>query len=229
MTVPTMNRHHLRVLQEIFSHPLPHNLEWNDVVGLIGHLGSASERHDGKYEFQIGAAQWVFTKPRDKDVSTDEILELRRFLTEAGVDATAAAPQVLPTVVLIDHQQARFFELAAAGSLAEAEDLQPKDPHGFRRHLEHRKEADYKGERVPEVDEYYERITERLKAASRILLIGDATAKSSAMTYLLAYLQETHKDVAARVVAAVDADLSSITLGEIERLAKEAEEKAGGP
>ena len=224
-----MNRHHLRVLQEIFAHPLPHNLEWNDVVGLIGHLGSALERHDGKYEFQIGTAKWVFTKPHHKDVSVDEILELRRFLTEAGVGAGTLAPQALPTVALIDHHEARFFEPASTGGLAEREHLQPKDPHGFRRRLEHRKEADYKGERVPEADEYYERITERLKVASRIVLIGDATAKSSAMTYLLAYLQETHKDVAARVVAAVDAELSSITLGEIERIAKESEEKAGGP
>lgn len=125
------------------------------------------------------------------------------------------------TVLLIDHQRARFFESAGAPDrLVEGEHLAPKDPHGFLRHLEHRKEADYHGQRVPEADEFYGRIAERLKDSSSIVLIGDATGKSSAMRYLLAYLKEKHKDIAAHIVGSQDADLSSITLGEIEQIAR---------
>ena len=40
------------------------------------------------------------------------------------------------------------------------------------------------------------------------------------MRYLLAYLKEKHKEIANRVVATEDADLSSITLGEIEAIAR---------
>lgn len=123
------------------------------------------------------------------------------------------------TVVLIDHHRARFFEPASDG-LTEGAHLEPLDPHGFQRRLEHRKEADYKGQRVPEEDEFYERIAQRLRNAPSILLLGDGTGKSSAMEYLLAYLKHRHKEIADRVVATQDADLSAISLGEIEQIAR---------
>jgi hypothetical protein len=59
------------------------------------------------------------------------------------------------TVLLIDHHGARFFETAGSGTvLEEREHLKPDDPHGFQRHLERRKEADYQGQRTPEADEF---------------------------------------------------------------------------
>ncbi len=127
----------------------------------------------------------------------------------------------MTVVVLIDHHRARFFEPDPSGKgLAERGQLQPNDPHGFERHLEHRKEADYRGQRVPEADEYYERIAQRLESAASILLIGEATGKSSAMLYFVHYLREKHRAIAERVVAAEDADLSAATLGDIERMAR---------
>ncbi|HEY6324972.1 MAG TPA: hypothetical protein VIW73_00470 [Candidatus Cybelea sp.] len=125
------------------------------------------------------------------------------------------------TVLLIDHHRARFFDPApTAGGLVEGGHLEPLDPHGFRRHLEHRKEADYQGQRVPEADEFYERVAARLRRAGSILILGDATGKSSAMRHFVEYLKERHKEIADRVVAAEDADLSAISLGEIEALAR---------
>jgi hypothetical protein len=125
-------------------------------------------------------------------------------------------------VLLIDHHRARFFESTdSRGGLEERERLEPADPHGFRRHLEHRKEADYQGQRVPEADEFYERVAHRLTGASSIVLVGDATGKSSAVQYLLGYLKEKHSDVADRVITTKNADLSSITLGQIEEIARQ--------
>lgn len=124
-------------------------------------------------------------------------------------------------VLVIDHQGARFFEtVSTAGGLEEQGHLEPKDPHGFLRHLEHRKEADYQGQRTPEADEFYDSIAQRLKGSFSILLVGDAAGKSSAAQYLLGYLKQKHKDIADRVVAVEDADLSAITLGEIEEIAR---------
>jgi hypothetical protein len=129
------------------------------------------------------------------------------------------------TIILIDHRSARFFEPSSQGRFAEGEHIEPKDPHGFQRHLEHRKEADYKGQRVPEADEFYERVAQRLKNAPSILLLGDGSGKSSAMRYFEAYLKQRHKEIADRVVAAQDADLSAISLGEIERIARRYQER----
>ena len=125
------------------------------------------------------------------------------------------------TVVLIDHHGARLFEAADGGlRLEERGHLEPDDPHGFQRHLEHRKEAHYKGQRVPEADEFYERVAERLKSAARIVLVSDATGTSSALVYFRSYLEEKHKEIDARVTGAERADLSHMTLGEIEQIAR---------
>jgi hypothetical protein len=53
------------------------------------------------------------------------------------------------------------------------------DPHGFHRHLIHRKESDYAGQRVPEEDSFDEQIAEALKPAREIILIGHGTAPST--------------------------------------------------
>jgi hypothetical protein len=125
------------------------------------------------------------------------------------------------TVVLIDHHGARFFETAqTAGGLEERGHVEPKDPHGFLRHLEHRKEADYRGQRSPEADEFYDGVALRLKDSPSIVLVGDATGKSSAARYFLEYLKQKHKGIAERIVAVEDADLSAITLGQIEEIAR---------
>lgn len=230
MSVPGLNHKHARVLQEVFAHPIPHNLEWADVFSLVNHLGSALERHDGKFEFTIGTTSEVFTKPRHKDMEVEDVRRLRAFLTRAGVtagggasDATdAPAARKSYAVVLIDHHSARLFEAQSDGvHLVEREHVEPLDPHGFERHLEHRKEADYQGERVPEPTEYYERVAQRLKGFDSILLLGDATGKSSALHYLVRFLQDKHADVSAHVVDTVQVDLSAITIPDIQKIKDE--------
>lgn len=227
MSASSLDRKDARVLQEVFGHPLPHNLKWTDVVSLVNHLGSVSERHDGNDVFSIGTTSEVFKRPHHKDVEPEDVVRLRAFLERAGVDASGPkseatgtqAPRTSYVVVLVDHHLARFFEPSSDGvHLIEGERVEPVDPHGFERHLEHRKEADYRGERVPEPTEYYERIAQRLKGFDAILLLGDATGKSSALHYIVGYLQEKHKDVWARVVDTVRVDLSSITIDEIQNI-----------
>jgi hypothetical protein len=153
-----------------------------------------------------------------------------RYLSAGAGDAVAQTsglmsnsnqePAAGPTVVLIDHHGARFFEPAnGRHRFEERAHLEPTDPRGYERHLEHRKEADFKGQRTPEATEFYGRVADRLKNAPAIVLVGDATGKSSAMRYLFEYLEEKHHDIASRVRARVEADLSSIGLEEIERIA----------
>jgi hypothetical protein len=227
MSVPSLNRKHAIVLEEIFGHPLPHNLEWLDVVSLVNHLGSALERPNGNYEFTIGTTSEVFKKPHQKDMEVDDVVRLRTFLKTAGVDASGVktespatqAPRKSYVVLLIDHHSARFFEPQSDGvHIAEGGHVEPADPHGFERHLEHRKEAHYQGERVPEPPEYYERVAQRLKGFDSILVLGDASGKSSALHYLVQYLQAKHNDVAVHVVDTVQVDLSSITIDEIQNI-----------
>lgn len=128
-------------------------------------------------------------------------------------------------IVLIDHHGARLYQALPGGAVEERGHIEPQDPHGFERHLEHRKEADYQGQRVPEADEFYERIVEQLKHASWIVLAGDASGTSSAMQYLAEYLDHRHKEIAERVIAQEHVDLSSTSLGDIERIARRYERR----
>ena len=84
-------------------------------------------------------------------------------------------------VVVIDHHVAHIYrDLGETRSRAKST-VKPYDPFGFQHHLIHRKEAHYKGDRVPEEDSYYEEIAMDLVHAEAIILIGHGTGKSSAV------------------------------------------------
>ena len=124
-------------------------------------------------------------------------------------------------IVAIDHQSARLFH--ASQSLAGSTQplaLTPHDPHGFHRHLTHKKEANYEGERVPEDPQFYEHIAAALTGAHRILIIGHGTGKSDAGIHLMDELKKRHVAVADKVLDVIAADLSHMTDGQILALAR---------
>lgn len=98
--------------------------------------------------------------------------------------------------------------------------VRPYDPFHFHHHLIHRKEAHYRGQRVPEENEFYEEVARHLVQAHEIVLIGHATGTSNSVNYLSEYLKKHHSTIAARIVAIEQADLSALTEPEIEELAR---------
>ncbi len=123
-------------------------------------------------------------------------------------------------VVVIDHHAAHLFrDLGGSRPVPEAT-IEPYDPHHFHHHLIHRKEAHYRGDRVPEETSFYEEVAKELVAADEIVLIGHGTGKSSAVDVLVAWLEKHHAEIARRVVATETADLSALTAPDVESLAK---------
>ena len=98
--------------------------------------------------------------------------------------------------------------------------IRPYDPHHFHHHLIHKKEAHYKGERVPEEQTFYEEVAKELLAADEIVLIGHGTGKSSSVDYLADFLKKHHHSISQHVIATETADLSALTEPEIEVIAK---------
>jgi len=98
--------------------------------------------------------------------------------------------------------------------------VRPYDPFGFHHHLIHKKEAHYKGERVPEEKTFYEEVAQDLVHANEIVLIGHGTGTSSAVEHLAEYLKAHHHEIAQHVIATETADLSALTEPEIEAIAK---------
>jgi hypothetical protein len=87
-----LSNHQRNTLRQIFQHPAGHNIEWRAVLSLLGAVGSAEERHDGKVAVTTGSQTEYFDPPRHKDIDTQAVVNLRRMLTQAGYGTGAAEP-----------------------------------------------------------------------------------------------------------------------------------------
>ncbi len=213
---PHLNGHHSTTLAAIFTHPASHNVEWHDVVSLLNHLGSASERHGGGYAVAIGAERITLARPHGHDLGDEELRTLRAFLTRAGLspDGKPAEYAVsLPEVwgiVLIDHHQARLFSPGArGGDHAALHIIRPNDDDGSRARVSHRQgDDDHDGGRAAEDDGYYHRIAAELALAQRIVVLSDGHGRSSAGEYLIDYVKRHDPALAARIIASDRVDIS---------------------
>ncbi len=79
-----LNNHHRGTLLRIFQHPVSHNIEWRAVQSLLDVLGSVEEDHDGKFTVVLGPEVDTFERPRKKDISVQQVVDLRRMLSNAG-------------------------------------------------------------------------------------------------------------------------------------------------
>jgi hypothetical protein len=75
---------HRRIVASIFRHPTSGNIEWHDILSLLGAIGSVSETSRGNYLVTVGSETQAFQRPRHKDIDTEQVLELRSFLTATG-------------------------------------------------------------------------------------------------------------------------------------------------
>jgi hypothetical protein len=119
-----------RTYDAIFSHPLSHNLEWHDVLSMLGVLGEAVEEHNGKLQVKRDGQTLVLHGPRGKDVaSIDELMKIRHFLEETGDGRDQPVSSGTHLLVVIDHREARVYKTDRKGSIATR--IAPDDPHGF--------------------------------------------------------------------------------------------------
>ena len=216
-----IRRDHEELLESLVSGKLPRNLTWSAVVDLIGQIGEVQPHGNDEFNFIVGSHKELFKRPSTHNLDVEEIARLRKFLRAAEVPGKPAAPlQPGRVIVVIDHHAAHIY-LDTGASRPEAEEsVKPYDPFGFQHHLIHRKEAHYKGDRVPEEDSYYEEIAQDLTHAASIVLIGHATGKSNAAVFLSEYLKTHHPETFQRVIATETADLSALTEPQIEQIAK---------
>jgi hypothetical protein len=220
-----MNDHirndHEVLLESLIGGKLPRNLTWSAVIDLIGHIGEVQPRGNDEFAFVVGSQRRLFKKPSTHNLEVEEISRLRSFLKEAEtLGVPAKADPIGRMVVVIDHHAAHIYHDLGGSRPEDEVAVEPYDPFGFQHHLIHRKEAHYKGDHVPEEDSYYEEIAKDLVHAEAIILIGHATGKSSAVTFLSEYLKSHHPETFRRIVATETADLSALTEPQIEEIAK---------
>jgi hypothetical protein len=216
-----LRRDHQELLESLVGGKLPRNLAWSAVVDLIGQIGEVKPHGNDEFTFTVGSQSEVFKRPTTHNLEVDEIARLRKFLRAAEVQSKPAEARPLGSVVVvIDHHAAHIYHDTGGSRPEDEATVKPYDPFGFQHHLIHRKEAHYKGERVPEEDSYYEEIAQDLAHAASIVLIGHATGTSNAAVFLSEYLKAHHPETFQRVIATETADLSALTEPEIEAIAR---------
>lgn len=87
-----LNNHHRDTLRKVFAHPTSANVEWREVLSLLQAVGEVSEEHNGKFKITLGPETEIVQRPREKDVDTQMIVDLRRMLTGAGLSPDGAPP-----------------------------------------------------------------------------------------------------------------------------------------
>ena len=216
-----MSKHLESLYQNLLNGKLPHNLSWSEAVELVEHLGKVQPHGDDEFVFRVGSQRVFFKRPHTHDLGEEEVSRLRKFLKEAGPGTHVEEPsQPSRMIVVIDHHAAHVYQDFGGSRPTDEHKVQPYDPYNFHHHLIHRKEAHYRGERVPEEDSFYEEIAKDITPANESVLIGHATGKSNAADFLKEYLKTHHPDISRRVIATESADLSAVTEPEIEALAK---------
>ena len=86
-----LDHHHKITVQKIFSHPLNHNIHWQDVASLLGRFGEVDQTHRGNWALTVEGETYTFGSTRTRDLTEDQVVKVRAFLKSVGVDAQAVA------------------------------------------------------------------------------------------------------------------------------------------
>jgi hypothetical protein len=85
-----LSGHHRDTLLRIFQEETNYNVEWHDIMSLLEAVGSIEQQHDDMFLFRIGQETEVLRRPSGKDIDGQQLVDLRRILTNAGFGTMAA-------------------------------------------------------------------------------------------------------------------------------------------
>ena len=206
----TLSGSHRKTYEHLFAHPMPGNLDWQDVLSMLAAMPDVSveDTHGSHVKVTRGGTTLTLHRPRGKEFSDKaQLTHLKHFLEgPASVDPAspaAATPAGTHLLVVIDHHTARVFSAEMRG--AEATRIEPYDPFGFRHELHHDEQAG-SGKRDVELKSYYEAVVKTLRGAEQILVFGSGTGESNAAEHLVAEMKHSHPELAKRIIGTVKVD-----------------------
>ena len=86
-----LSNHHRNTVAKIFDHQSSGNVEWREVRSLLDAVGEIDQEHDGKLRVKVGPETEVIEVPKHKDIDRQLIVNLRRMLSQAGLEPGAPA------------------------------------------------------------------------------------------------------------------------------------------
>ncbi len=124
--------------------------------------------------------------------------------------------------MVIDRAGARIDTLSKASAGGAAE---PRS-RPFRHHIERLKKDKDRDETYPDDEAFFDAVAKALGGQEDIVIIGHGHGRSDEAAHLRAHLAKSHKDLGARVIGALAADLAGLTPGELAALAWTVPERA---
>jgi hypothetical protein len=79
-----LDSHHRATLEQVFRHPLSHNLQWHDVLSLLEAIGTVDERKPDHYVVRIGSVAQTLDIPQAHDMTAEQVMGVRHLLQKAG-------------------------------------------------------------------------------------------------------------------------------------------------
>ncbi|GAA2074819.1 hypothetical protein [Microbacterium hatanonis] len=79
-----LSENHRNTLYHLERHPTSHNLEWPDVLALLKEVADVTEQHNGTFRVRLGESELFLSRPHDKDVDEQTVMDVRRLLRENG-------------------------------------------------------------------------------------------------------------------------------------------------
>ena len=218
---PSLSGAHRRALEAIFRHPLAHDLQWRQVVGLIDHIGHVDERSGDEVLFSVGAEHQFMHRPHhSKELTTPDVMAVRHLLTRAGWSASGApkaAAEASPTpapalIAIIDGHEAQVWRV----DLSEKPDgSEPKveryDPRHVLHHMVQKTHRLDHGKTSADDRLFLEAIAAALAGGGEIVVIGHGVGESNMADQATAFLKTHHEATYGRIVREIVADLPSLT------------------
>lgn len=209
-----------KVLAQVFQHPLSHNLAWRETLALFKFIGAVEHAHDGDVVLRLGDQHQSFRYAHGKDLSAEDVMVLRHFLTRAGWTGGAvpepAAPAAPDLVVIIDHAGARIFPAATEDGTA------PQELHHLLHHITRTQHDADREEGYPADTRFFDAVAAALVGDGRIVVIGHGKGQSNEADHLMAHLARHHSATHARVAREIVADLPHMTVPQLLSLARHA-------
>ena len=82
-----LDHHHRHTVEQIYGHPIGHNIKWRDVVCLLERFGDVNETHRGGWTCVVGSDSFSFGRIKGRDLSKDQVIRVRHLLQSVGISS----------------------------------------------------------------------------------------------------------------------------------------------
>lgn len=170
-------------------------------MGLIDAIGESHEQANNQFVFEVGGKRHLSRKPHTRRLTSDEVIELRHFLMQAGASPQHPSEAVTPPdppapdlVIVVGYHGTKIFQTDVASDDAAKDVIRRYGPHHFLHHLGH-------AHHLPNGPAYLHGIAEAVEPGGRIVVVGRAAGGTGTAHYLAEYLRSHHPQIYKHVVS----------------------------